>query len=424
MKLQREKMSGKVKTSFIEKVKKNSLRICLDVTALAGGIAIIWGTVRLTQCSKMMETASIEATTNIDDVEEYINVLNSKDKKELTKIDQELLAKYEIYKKLSEKNEEIKEKKDIEPDFDDKKEEIKPEEEIKDTKNEEELVSKTLEPNRSDSVELENPYLDFSDYSELIGDVGKNSQEYQDRLTSDLEGCFNDACSKRGIDSEILIAMGKQENGLLAKSTGSAAGMLQIEGVNKYNKYNAYNYIENENEYVDFAKMNLNGVDDNINGAAVMLQELIERYPNNIKIAIHAYNYGYPIIDRAIKNAIERTGKTKDQITYDDIKKYLEDVHNNPGKYMANWKNSTYGDGKYSTRVMSRVRKRLVYATIKQENNKLLIIYDMSSGEAIKKYTSNGLKSNVYYDKENHKYLKLDDIINSINPNSKKTKSF
>ena len=239
------------------------------------------------------------------------------------------------------------------------------------------------------------------------------------KLTDDLVECFNDSCSKRGFDPEILIAMGKQENSLLNKTTGSAYGMMQIESVNRNNSYNTENFITNEKEYVKFSNMDLKNVKDNIDASAIMFQELIARYNNNINIAIHAYNYGYPIIDKIINRVMREKNISKEQVTYNDIKDYLKDLHKNPGKYLSNWGNSTYGDGNYVKNVTQRMRKRLVYAIYIENDNKILSIYDVSTGESIKKYISNGLKSNIYFDKEHKKYYKFEDIINSINPNEK-----
>ena len=401
--LKHDKMKGNIKTDLIKAIKKNSIKIGLNLTALASVSTIIWATVKLNQYSNINSNIK-EINIESNEVASFIENLENKSDADLSNNEKELLDKYKVLKTLSFNNSNNVNTK-----------------EITITNLEDNVGSK----NSNETVKKEQKdYLDFSEYLEPIDDIGINKGECEERLTEDLESCFNEKCLKNGFDPEILIGMGKQENGLLSKSTGSAYGMMQIEGVNRNNKYNTHNFITNETEYIDFSKLNLNNYEDNIEAAAVMFQELVQKYNNNINIAIHAYNYGYPIVDNVIKRVMRETGKDKKDVTYSDIEPYLMDIHKNPSKYFSNWGNSTYGDGKYVRRVKQRLRERLVYAIYIVEGNKMLSIYDTSTGEAIKTYIGNSLKSNVYFDKENKKYFKFEDIVNSIKTNNTKAISY
>ena len=419
--LQRNKNKGTIPKNIIKYIKKNAISISLKLTALASVCTIFWATNKLVYCTKLNNFLT-ETNYDIDELEEFITKLQDKDINDLSKEEIQLIQKYRALKKYSLANKNIESKEDIKTEdkiVNENKEnkmfDIIYNSNILSYKNEREV----LERNRK-----EEKTLDFSEYLELTDDIGSRKDEDEERLTESLLNSFTNSSLKWGIDKEILIAMGKQEMGLVNKSSGSAKGMMQIENVNRNNKYNAYNYLTNSSEVVSFSKLNLENIDDNIDAASVMLQELINRYSNNINIAIHAYNYGYPIIDRAIKNVMNETGKTKEEVTYDDIHPYLEAIHKNPSKYLSNWGRGTYGDGMYTNNVKDHSRNRLVYAIHMEDDTKVLSIYDLTTGESIKNFTNKGLKDNIYYDQELNRYFKFEDIVNSINSKNIKTKTF
>jgi hypothetical protein len=83
----------------------------------------------------------------------------------------------------------------------------------------------------------------------------------------------------------------------------------------------------------------------------MMLQNNLERYNNNVYIAIQSHNYGTSAMDLIIETYAKEVGKSFEEVTLDmtDIgwMKYVNDMHNNPKKYISSWKSGTYGNNNY-----------------------------------------------------------------------------
>ena len=104
--LQKDKNTGLIKTSKLEKIKKNSIKICLDLTAIIGVSTIIWSAVKLEQCEAQIQkqTNNEQITNDLNDVESFIEKLTKKNILDLSDNEKKLLEKYSLYKKLSTKN--------------------------------------------------------------------------------------------------------------------------------------------------------------------------------------------------------------------------------------------------------------------------------------------------------------------------------
>ena len=160
-----------------------------------------------------------------------------------------------------------------------------------------------------------------------------------------------------GIPTKIMIAIGMQESSLNHREclpggkyyNGNAIGILQLEQ-NCNNSVTAYNYETNELETAQYNDSELCDIEKNIQVSCMLFQNAIEKYHGNIYLAIQSHNYGQIMLDKALEITAEKKSSTVDEIidNYQDISwlDTVEDIHNNPHKYLSNWSYDTYGGGK------------------------------------------------------------------------------
>lgn len=175
---------------------------------------------------------------------------------------------------------------------------------------------------------------------------------------------YMNASKKYGVDPYLLLSLAMTETSLLHENTipggcnynGSAVGVMQIERVHIGSEVTAYNYELGEYETVKITEDKLIDLETNVEIGAMMFQNNLEKYNNNVYIAIQAHNYGEQTMDLIINAYSKETGKTFEEITldYGDLGwlKYVDDVHNNPHKYLSNWSYNTYGNNNYIYSVM------------------------------------------------------------------------
>lgn len=163
-----------------------------------------------------------------------------------------------------------------------------------------------------------------------------------------------------GVDPYLLLALGYTETNLEHEKTipggsvynGYGVGMYQHETPDKYQRnINAYNYTTKE---LEIEKMNMESacnLELNIKMAAMILQNRLHKYNNNICIAIQSYNYGEKGIQKVLESyANEQNCSIEDIINnQNDLgwMKYVDHLHYNPQEYLPDWKYKTYGNEEY-----------------------------------------------------------------------------
>lgn len=197
------------------------------------------------------------------------------------------------------------------------------------------------------------------------------------------EYCFNCA-DEFGIDPYLNVALLMGESSLDHEGTlpggknynGFAIGISQLESPNGQ-KITAYNYELGKEETVYETMENAKDIQMNIKMGIMRFQNILNKYDNNIYLALQSYNYGSGLIDLIVAIYADEIGVTKEAVinNYNDTgwMKYVESVHNNPQafvrnpnidwtkyqdydatiQYLANWQYSKYGNDKYIEKVLS-----------------------------------------------------------------------
>lgn len=164
-----------------------------------------------------------------------------------------------------------------------------------------------------------------------------------------------------GVDPDILIARDMQESGLSSNTRynpSGATGPSQIEYSLIGSKFKVYNCKTKKYEIVKITKKKVTNLDQNIKLGTMRFANCLNRTHGNIYAALQWYNYG-----NVFKVAIRKYAKDKG-ISVDDVlkntkdlgwQKYIDDIHNNPGKYINGWRFSTYGDKNYYKKIVKNV---------------------------------------------------------------------
>lgn len=193
--------------------------------------------------------------------------------------------------------------------------------------------------------------------------VGSKLNEYTlNKMVSYMkehEQTFKNASLKYGIDPYLLLSFCMTETSLMHDETipggtnynGCAIGAMQIESINLGSDITAYNYQTNQYDTVSITQDKLTDLSSNIEIGAMIFQNILNRYNNNVYISIQAYNYGVTAMDKVIQAYAKQTGKEFEEVISDvnDIgwMKYVNDIHKNPKKYLPNWEYNTYGNNTY-----------------------------------------------------------------------------
>lgn len=249
---------------------------------------------------------------------------------------------------------------------------------------------------------------DFS-YSNRKNDIVTRTYKvdnlYENLLTNDLVEKFIKYDTEFGIDPYLHMALCMQESSLNqdVKSLNPATGICQIENSNIGSKVVAYNYVTQNYEEMLISNENVNNIDTNIKIGAMLFQNKLIKY-NDLSIALQSYNYGSSCIDMLIRiSGIENP-------TYNELKPYIEGIHDNPQNYLNNWNYKTYGDKNYASNVLRYLPGNYTYYNLDSSNINLC---NADTNETI------GTYSFISRDEE---YLMLknnsnDEIINLVNSN-------
>lgn len=213
-------------------------------------------------------------------------------------------------------------------------------------------------------IEIENiEYMDGNNFNvcSKLNDYALN------KMISCMENTgetFLKAYSNYGVDPYLLLAIYMTETSLSHNSTipggsrynGCAYGAMQIEKTNIGETITAYNYQNEQYDTITITEDKLIDFDSNIEIGAMLMQNCLEQYNNNVYIAIQAHNYGRYAMDIIIQKYASEVGKTFEEVTLDvndyGWLKYVDDMHNNPKNYFSNWQYSTYGNNKYIYNVL------------------------------------------------------------------------
>ena len=197
------------------------------------------------------------------------------------------------------------------------------------------------------------------------------------------EYCFSCA-NDFGVDPYLNVAILMGESSLDHEGTlpggtnynGFAVGISQLESPNGQ-KITAYNYSLDRQETVYETMENAEDIQKNIKMGIMRVQNILNKYDNNIYLALQSYNYGSGLMDLIVAIYADEVGVSKEEVikNYQDTgwMKYVKLVHENPQKfvqnpnidwskytdynatieYLANWQYGKYGNDKYIEKVLS-----------------------------------------------------------------------
>ena len=213
-------------------------------------------------------------------------------------------------------------------------------------------TEKQEQPNNERYKELE------ESKEEAIFEIATSEDEkVTEYLNSERGNLIHRYSSDYGIDANIVAAICEQESSLNHEQhtpggafyNGYGVGAMQLESP-AGEKITAYNY--NTGNYDTIYETMDNACDEstNIQIGCMVLQNNLRHYDGNLAYAIQAYNYGQGMMDLII-NRMQKDGV--DTNDYNMLLKYIDDVHNNPSKYIDGWTENKYGDGKYLKHVLS-----------------------------------------------------------------------
>ena len=150
------------------------------------------------------------------------------------------------------------------------------------------------------------------------------------------EDIFEKYARMYGLDKELLIAMGAQENyGEHYENLHNhgSTGMMRIEDVNLDTDIKAYNFETGEMEKFHITLDKIKDLDTNIKVGAMMLRSKIDSFDNNLPLAIQSYNYGNGNVSKVLNLCAEKEGINKDDIKsnplYQNWMKYRKDAVKN-----------------------------------------------------------------------------------------------
>lgn len=216
-----------------------------------------------------------------------------------------------------------------------------------------------------------------------------------------------------GIDPWLLLALAYQESNLCHESNlpggshynGHGVGLTQQESPNEEKFVTAYNYQTKSYDTIGVNMENACNLKTNIQICTMKLQCYLLDRNNNVFLALQTYNYGTPMVNRALKLYANETGKTIEQITNDKSDtgwlKYIEDIHNFPQRYGLAYKN--YGDDKYIEHVLRYYLGNYIYLrSLEQEE---IFDFTILESKPIYLYEKERLESKVMNQKVKNNYF-------------------
>lgn len=188
-----------------------------------------------------------------------------------------------------------------------------------------------------------------------------------------------------GVDPYLLLAKGLAESNLNHEShcpngrnyNGYGVGVFQLESPDG-RIVKAWNFENNCEDKLSITMENALDFSKNTQAAAMYLQERLEKYHNNIYLALQSYNYGENMMNLVISDYAKEKGIKEEEVidNTNDLGwlKIVQDIHNNPNDYYYRaalnpnetnpetidyakknyvWKHKTYGNDCYISDVLS-----------------------------------------------------------------------
>ena len=135
-------------------------------------------------------------------------------------------------------------------------------------------------------------------------------------------------CNAYQVDPEIIISIAAQERGVHASrmDAGGAVGLMQIEPSPAYTaKINVYNHETNKMELVsgkNYGKYKyfiaaLGDLENNVKFGCAIFKYHMNRYNNNVLLALQAYNMGEYSVDKILKRYSNVSGRSITEIKND-----------------------------------------------------------------------------------------------------------
>lgn len=209
-----------------------------------------------------------------------------------------------------------------------------------------------------------------------------------------------------GVDPYLLVAMSMQEASLQPKASGGGAyGLYQINVPREGKEWtvSATNVITGEEETQIVSSQTVHNPEFNTKIAAMMFQNSMRKYHNNIYMAIQSHNFGDGALLFIIDKYADRIGSTREEVmeNYEDIgwveevKKFASDPHgyitdedivkfaDKHGavmKSLRSWPYETYGHGQYIESVLSYYLGTTCQITTEKES----IVMDLTDNRTMK----------------------------------------
>lgn len=204
------------------------------------------------------------------------------------------------------------------------------------------------------------------------------NKSYENKMTDELVKLYEKNGSDYGFDPYIFMGTCMNESSLNPNvdSNRHATGICQVENTHIGSVVSAYNYNTGEVDEIKVTVENLNDLETNIKIGSMLFKNRLNKY-DDIYLAIQSYNYDSSSIDMLI-----RVSGLKNP-TYEELYPWIEDLHDNPRKYLPDWKYDTYGSKEYVPNVLRYVPGNHTYIVTNQNT---IRIYDVDKNELVGEY--------------------------------------
>ena len=249
--------------------------------------------------------------------------------------------------------------------------------------------------------------IDFS-YEQRKGEIPTRKyqvdKQFENKLTDELIELYEKNGHDYGFDPYLFAGLCMNESSLNpnVSSNPHATGICQVENTNIGSTVSAYNYTTGEVDEIKITVDNLNNLETNIQIGAMIFRNRLDRY-NDLYTAIQSYNYGSSSMDMLIRNC------EKINPTYEDLYPLIEDLHDNPHKWLSNWDYETYGSKEYVPNVLRYIPGNYTYVNTNQSTIK---VYNIDQNELLGEYRiiSTNLENSVLENIETNECLNVKNI--------------
>lgn len=186
------------------------------------------------------------------------------------------------------------------------------------------------EDTHHEDISLEEPDENVEELSQMMIENDSNMIvdefhfSYEDRsnlYTLDrarrYEDIFEKYAKMYGLDKELLIAIGAQENfGNHYENihSGGSTGIMKIEDINLGSTIKAYNFETGKIDSLYLTREALEDLDTNIQAGAIITRNKVDAFHNNIPLFLQSYNYGNGNMSKVLNMCAEHENMTKEEI--------------------------------------------------------------------------------------------------------------